>query len=219
MLRRALAASLALAALAAPAATAHEGNPNFRSEVTGAPPGIEAEIVNLDDSIEVRTEPGHEVLALGYEDEPYVRFLPDGTVEANERSPAFFLNRDRFADVDVPASADPEAAPQWTEVASNGVYSWHDHRIHYMGEGTPPQVDDESVETEVFEWELPFEVDGDPATIAGTLTWIPSGGGASIALIVGLGAAVVASFAFFVWRMRRRGRADPGTVKEEQEAW
>jgi hypothetical protein len=221
MLRRALAASLALMALAAPAAIAHQGNPNFKSTATGSIPGLDAKVVNLDDSIEVRAEPGHEVIALGYEDEPYVRFSADGTVEVNERSPAYYLNQDRFADVDVPEVADAKAPPRWVEVAQGGVYAWHDHRIHYMGQGTPPQVTDESVETPVFDWKLPFVVDGDPAQLDGTLTWIPDEGGASVALLAGLGAAVAVAFALFVWRMRRRagGERDAGAGEGGGEAW
>jgi hypothetical protein len=221
MLRRAFAVSLALMALAAPAATAHQGNPNFRSTVTGQVAGMDAQVVNLDDSIEISAEPGHEVVALGYEDEPYVRFSADGTVEVNERSPAYYLNQDRFADVDVPDVADAKAPPRWVEVAQGGTYAWHDHRIHYMGEGTPPQVADESAETHVFDWKLPFVVDGEPAQLEGTLTWVPDEGGASVALLVGLGAAVVLSFGLFVWRMRRRDGAGRGPDADEGggEAW
>ena len=222
MLRRALAASLALLALAAPAATAHQGNPNFRSQVTATDPGFEAEVLSLDDRIQLRAEPGHEVVVLGYEDEPYLRFGPDGTVDVNERSPAYYLNQDRFGEVEVPPDADPAAEPRWAEVAAGGTYDWHDHRIHYMAEGTPPQVADESVETKVFDWAVPLLVDGEPAEVAGTLTWVPDEGGVSAALIAGLGAAVVASFALFVWRMRRRSAAPAGPPKSdegEREAW
>ena len=109
-------------------------------------------MLNLDDRIQLRAEPGHEVVVLGYEDEPYLRFGADGTVDVNERSPAYYLNQDRFGEVEVPPDADPAAEPRWAEVAAAGTYDWHDHRIHYMAEGTPPQVTDESVETKVFDW-------------------------------------------------------------------
>ena len=222
MLRRALAVSLAFLALVSPVAVAHQGNPNFSSQVTDSVPGVEAEVLSLDDRIHVRADPGTEVIALGYEGEPYVRFSPDGTVEVNQRSPATYLNQDRFADVEVPPQADPEASPEWREVAAGGTYDWHDHRIHYMGEGTPPQVEDESVETKVFDWAVPLEVDGESAELTGTLTWVPDGAGASVALIAGLGAAVTASFAVFVWRMWRRssGSEDaPSSGEGDREAW
>jgi hypothetical protein len=208
MLRRVLAGALALIASAPAVALAHEGNPNFRSDISRTPPGLEAEIVNYDDSIEVVAEAGRQLEFLGYDDEPYLRFLADGTVEVNTRSPAAYLNEDRFADVEVPGQADPDATPRWEQVAEHGRYAWHDHRIHYMGEGTPPQVEDESAETHVFDWKLPVRVDGAPATIAGSLTWVPSGGGISAVLLIGLGGAVLVSLALAILRIRRRERDD-----------
>ena len=207
MLRRALAASLALLALASPAAIAHQGNPNFRSEVTGSSPGVDAEVLSLDDRIEIRAEPGHEVVVLGYEDEPYLRFLADGTVQVNQRSPATYLNEDRFAEVELPAQADAEAPPEWSDVAAHDTYDWHDHRIHYMGEGTPPQVE--------------RRVGGDARSSTGRCRcWSTASrrrsperspgcrpkAAPSIALLAGLAAAVLGSFGFFIWRIRRRGR-------------
>ena len=219
MLRRALAASLALFALASPAAIAHQGNPNFRSEVTGSSPGVDAEVLSLDDRIQIRAEPGREVVVLGYEEEPYLRFLGDGTVQVNQRSPATYLNEDRFAEVELPAQADAEAPPEWRDVAAHDTYDWHDHRIHYMGEGTPPQVSDESVESKVFDWEVPMLVDGKPAQVTGTLTWVPTEGGPSIALLAGLAAAVLGSFGFFIWRIRRRAARPASEADSDGEVW
>jgi hypothetical protein len=218
MPRRALAAALALVSLALPTiALAHEGNPNYRSEVTGSAPGVEARVLDFDDRLELEVAPGREAVVLGYEDEPYVRVRADGTVEVNRRSPTSFLNEDRFAEVDVPDSADPEAPPEWEAVAAQGRYSWHDHRIHYMARDLPPQVTDESVETKVFDWEVPVEVDGEPQRIAGTLTWVPDEGGPSIAVAVGLGAAVLASLGLAAWRIRRRHAAD--RAGRDADAW
>jgi hypothetical protein len=219
MPRRAYAAALALFALAAPStALAHEGNPNYRSEVTGSVPGVDARVLDFDDRLEIEVEQGVEATVLGYEDEPYVRVLADGTVEVNRRSPTAYLNEDRFANVDVPAAADAEASPEWDAVAAQGRYSWHDHRIHYMARDVPPQVADESVETKVFDWTVPIEVDGERQRIAGTLTWVPDEGGPSIAVAIGLGAAVLASMAVAAWRIRSRHRSDPAP-DEEPEAW
>ena len=102
MLRHLCVAAAALAALcvlAAPA-LAHEGNPNYRSEVDAISPpveGLDAEILNFDDRIELRNTGGETIVVEGYRGEPYLRFEPDGTVAVNQRSPATYLNEDRFA--------------------------------------------------------------------------------------------------------------------------
>ena len=158
-----LACALAVAAVQAPLAEAHEGNPNFRSEITGIDPatdGLDVEVLNFDDSLRLTNDSGETVTVFGYEDEPYARIEPDGTVEVNENSPAYYLNEDRFAEADVPANADPEAEPDWEQVDTTGEFSWHDHRSHYMAQGTPPQVKDESAETKVFDYAIPIEVGG-----------------------------------------------------------
>ena len=135
-------ALMALCALA-PTAVAHEGNPNYNSEVRAivpAIPGLAAEVLGGDDRIELRNGSDSVVVVEGYRDEPYLRFLPDGTVQVNRRSPALYLNEDRFAQVKVPSSADPKATPSWKRVAENGRYDWHDHRIHWMAKTQPEKV-------------------------------------------------------------------------------
>jgi hypothetical protein len=132
-------ALIALCALA-PAAAAHQGNPNYNSEVRAIVPavgGLQAQVLGSDDRIELRNGSDSVVVVEGYSGEPYLRFRPDGTVQVNRRSPALYLNEDRFAQVQVPASAKPHARPSWEQVAENGRYDWHDHRIHWMSK-TPP---------------------------------------------------------------------------------
>jgi hypothetical protein len=223
MMRRFLAAAgtaLAVAVAASPA-LAHEGNPDFSSQPTGITPevpGLEAEVLNYDDSLQVRNETDQTVLILGYEEEPYVRIDADGGVYVNTNSPAYYLNDDRYGESEVPASADPEAEPSWERVDGSGQYSWHDHRIHYMSRDVPPQVGDESERTKIFDWNVPVVVGNEDATIAGTLTWVGKDGGVSAGLIVGLGAAVLASVALAAWRIRRRSEGeDPD--EPAREAW
>jgi hypothetical protein len=215
MSRTLRAAATALAVLAAaPVALAHEGNPSFRSEVRSLDAeGVTARVTNYDDSLELRNRGGAAVTVLGYRGEPYIRLEPDGTVSVNRRSPAAYLNEDRFAEgVDPPESADPTARPRWEVVARNGVYAWHDHRIHWMSRSLPPQVKDESERTKVFDWTVPIEVDGRRTAIAGTLTWVgePSEG-FPVAAAVSLGAAALAGVALVVVVRRRRRPA--------REAW
>ena len=83
-------------------ASAHQGNPNFRSEIDSITParlgqGIQLEIVNFDDHVRLVNKSGKEVVIKGYDGEPYARISADGTVEVNLNSPAYYLNEDRFA--------------------------------------------------------------------------------------------------------------------------
>jgi hypothetical protein len=220
VLRGAAAGALAALCVLAPPALAHEGNPNYSSQVRSIEPavdGLKAQVLNNDDRIELRNDTGRAVVVEGYRDEPYLRFLSDGTVEVNRRSPAAYLNEDRFADVEVPTRADPEAEPEWEEVAANGRYEWHDHRIHWMSTTPPAAVrEDESRRVKVFDWRLQAAVAGEPATIRGTLTWLgvrdegfPLAAGLSLAAAVVLGAVLM-----IVVRRRRRRPGAP-----VREAW
>ncbi|MEA2366532.1 MAG: hypothetical protein QOI32_2044 [Thermoleophilaceae bacterium] len=216
------AAALALTALCvcAPTAVAHKGNPNYSSEVRSIQPsvaGLEAQVLGNDDRIELRNASDSVVVIEGYRNEPYLRFLRDGTVQVNRRSPAGYLNQDRFAAVDVPASARPDAPPRWERVAQNGRYDWHDHRIHWMSKTPPEPVRrDESRRTKIFDWKLPIAVQGRPGTIQGTLTWLgkDSGGFPTAALIA---LAVVALAGPLLLRLaQRRRRTSAGG---EEDAW
>jgi len=165
---------------------------NFRSEVTGLvdPQAPDAALggdpVPLPDfdGIEWRTRAGdaflqvanrsdREVVVLGYRQEPYLRIGPDG-VFRNARSPATYLNADRFARTPVPDDADAGAEPDWQKVSDEPVWAWHDHRAQWMGEGLPPEaVAAPGKEHLLAEWVTPITVDGVPVGVAGTLRWIP----------------------------------------------
>ena len=96
----------------------------------------------------------------GYEDEPYLRFLPSRVVEVNTRAPSKYANEDRYALRPVPAQANSDATPKWQPVSRDGSYRWFDHRIHLMEKGKPPQVKDESKRTKIFDWDVPMTVGG-----------------------------------------------------------
>jgi hypothetical protein len=218
-MRRALALGVAVALLSASAAQAHQGNPNYRSvvdSITPAVKGVTLHVLNYDDRFELTNHSGRTVTVQGYDREPYARVLADGTVEINKRSPAYYLNDDRFADVKVPARADPKAPPQWSVVDKTGSLQWHDHRMHWMSKSLPPQVKDRSKRTKVFDYAIPLRIGVQPGSIRGTLFWQPdSGGGAPVGAIVGLVAlALVGLGAIAV--VRRRRAAEP---VEGAEAW
>nr|HNH87644.1 transmembrane domain-containing protein [Solirubrobacterales bacterium] len=198
-------------------AMAHQGNPDYRSEITSVQPealgeGLTIEIVNFDDHVRLVNKTGKVVLIKGYDGEPYARVEADGKVFVNLNSPAYYLNEDRFAAVEVPKRADAKAAPDWKQIADNGTFEWHDHRSHYMGTGTPSQVTDESKETKVFDYVIPIEVGGEPAKINGTLTWVGTGSKAPVIPFVILGLAIIAAIVF--WLMRRRRSEDDDGPRE-----
>jgi hypothetical protein len=224
---RAVLATMALTALVvASTATAHQGNPDYRSvigRVTPAVPGVKLQVLQFDDRLALQNTSGKTVVIQGYNREPYARVLANGTVEVNQRSPAYYLNTDRTADVKVPASANADAPPQWKVVDRSGRFEWHDHRIHWMGQGLPPpQVKDKSKRTKVFAWQVPVQIGAAKGDIAGTLYWQPKPGGgppvgaiAALVAIVALGLGVVA----VVRRRRGGGEGAEPAAQTGAEAW
>jgi hypothetical protein len=231
--RRGLPALVAglLALLAVPAgAPAKEAG--VVSELRGTRPavsGLELEVAGGDRFLVLRNDTGRQVIVKGYEDEPYLRFLPNRVVEENTRSPSKYANEDRYALTPLPPQANSEASPRWRPVSRDGSFRWFDHRIHSMERGTPPQVKDESVRTKIFDWRVPMTVGSTPVAALGTLEWVPaSSSGSSTGLIVAVAAAAVlalAALAFLLVRRRRPRAAAAGAAAESprrraaDEAW
>jgi hypothetical protein len=206
---------------AAPAADA-----GVVSELQGVQPpasGLELEVAGGDRFLLMSNGTGKEVVVMGYDDEPYLRFLPSRVVEVNTRSPSKYANEDRYALRPVPPQADSAATPRWEPVSRNGSYRWFDHRIHLMEKGTPPQVKDEDERTRIFDWNVPMSVGGEQAKAVGTLEWVPaSSSGTSPLLFVGLGAValLIGGGTLALMRRRRAGRpAGTGGPKPAEEAW
>ncbi len=209
-------------AMAAPA-FAPPGTPDFRAVVDAIAPaaraaGLKAEVVNFDDHVVLTNDSGSDILILGYDGEPYARMSADGRVEVNLNSPTYYLNEDRFANVALPERADKKAKPAWEEVESTGRFEWHDHRSHYMSEGTPPQVKDESQRTKVFDYRIPIEVDGKSAAINGTLFWHGKETGTPLLPFIVLAVAVLGAGGFLLVR-RRNGRDEETVENKEREVW
>jgi hypothetical protein len=218
----ACAAGVAALLIGAPAALAHQGNPHYRSvvdHVAPATPGVDLSVLNYDDRLALHNTSGKEVLVLDYKNKPYVRSLPDGTVQVNTNSEAYYLNDDRYAQVKVPAGLG--ATPAWKVVGRNGRYDWHDHRIHWMSQSNPPQVKDENARTKIDDWTVPVQIGGRKGAITGSLTWVPLPSdplpvGAIFAFAALLILLLLAVFAV----RRRRAAAADGTPRDEvAEAW
>ncbi len=202
---------MVLAALCAPGALAHGGNPDFRSEFKAVQPvvaGLEVQVLNYDDRLLLINRTGRTVLVRGYEREPYARLRSDGTVEVNKRSPSYYLNEERYGGTPVPEDASPKAQPRWSVVSKTGRFETHDHRIHWMSKGTtPPQVTDAGKRTKVFDWRVPIAVGTQSAAVTGSLFWEPSsGGGVPGAAIAVISALAVLTVVLFVSSRRLRAR-------------
>jgi hypothetical protein len=206
---------------------AHPSNPNFVSVVHGITPsvaGIRVAMLGGDDRLLIRDPGHHTVVVMGYDGEPYARLLPDGAAQVNVRSPATYLNQDRLARVTVPARADASAPPVWTAYTDTGQLDWHDHRSHWMGAETPPQVTDVARRTKIFDYRVPIRIDGRPAAITGTLFWVGRPGSADGGLLswVPVSCAAVGILAalspLVVGRRRRRSRRAVGKAPRK-DAW
>ena len=217
---RLLAVALLVSLALTPSAAAHpraEGYARgFQSKVLDVRPavaGVAVTVVDGDDRLRIANDTDRRLVVLGYDGEPYLR-IEAGGVYRNERSPATYLNRDRFARVAVPLRADPGARPVWRRVSRQPVWQWHDHRIQWMGSAAPAQVQQAPRETHViFDWTVPGRLGDRPLEVAGRLDYEPPDEGGSsavlIALVVITGAAALAGFAFLLVRLRRSEQAAP----------
>ncbi len=171
---------LATLAVAGPA-SAHVGGGQAGSDfdgrvrsVTPALPGITARVLQFGDELEVVNDTATDLEVPGYSGEPYLRIGPDG-VWRNARSPATYLNLDRYAAAGLPPTVDVAAEPDWQQVSTEPQYLWHDHRTHWMSQGVLPPVvaADPTTPHTVIEWSVPMVHGGEPVVVAGELTWRP----------------------------------------------
>ncbi|HEY5153495.1 MAG TPA: hypothetical protein VIJ47_02105 [Acidimicrobiales bacterium] len=144
---------------AAPAGAVAVRPTDMRSSVVAVEPAapVEIRIIGGDALVELTVQPGHEVIVAGYDDEPYLRISPDGTVATNRRSPATGLNRSWTPSDPDAADASATAPPDWLVTGSGGRAVWHDHRIH-AAEVTQPIA-----------WTLLLTVDGTRTEVHGEL--------------------------------------------------
>lgn len=207
MRHAALAVALASVVLC-PAAAAHGGGAaGFFStveQVDPQTPGLVVRVLDGDDRLGLRNETGTEIVVPGYDGEPYLRFTRNA-VYRNARSPATYLNEERLGNVELPAVANAEAEPAWTQVAERSYYEWHDHRIHWMSPVAPPQVRAAAGRRHhVFDWRIRLTVDGRPVALRGSLDYEPPPESRfRLVLIAPLAALALAGTA--LWLRRRRG--------------
>jgi hypothetical protein len=139
-------------------------------------------------------------------------------VQVNQRSPATYLNDNRFAEVTVPKYADAEAKPVWKKVDESGTFIWHDHRMHYMSKALPPQVKDTSAKTKIFNYEIPIEVDSKKGAIDGTLYWVGPSSTSKLPFVIAAIVIVLGGGALVLYVRRRRGHDDGDDGDREGDA-
>ena len=93
----------------------------------------------------------------------------------NVKSPAHYLNRDRYATTTPPADANKSATPEWVKLADGNTAVWHDHRTHWMSPVPPPAIEaNRGVEQTVpGDHHLALTVDGRPVSALVSIVWIP----------------------------------------------
>ncbi len=171
------------------------GPTDYMSEVTQVDPddaGISVDIVGGDSFFLLRVDEGVSVAVVGYQGEPYLRFLADGTVEENQHAPSKYLNEDRYAVGELSEGADADAEPDWLIVSTNGSYAWHDHRTHWMNEVPPPG---RAPGDQVAEGVVPLLVNGVEVDVTVVSVWQqpPS----SLPVVVGFTLGLLLAFALF----------------------
>ena len=226
LIRRPVLIGAVVLALLVPAVAGAAEYDNFRSEVKSIAPavdGLELEVVRGDEALRLRNGTGQTVLVEGYDGEDYLRFKRDGTVEANQRSAATFINVDRFGQREVPENTLPGAKPVWKRIADGGEHTWFDHRIHLTAKRPPARFTRQKEVTKVFNWLVPMSVDGRAVRATGELFWDPtassdSSGGFPVWLAILIGVGVVA---VLVLLLVRRSRRSPRPTDDEpaKEAW
>jgi hypothetical protein len=197
-----------IGATAAPANADAAGPSNYLSSIVEVEPdveGVEAKIIGGDSFLLLSVDSPSVVEVVGYRGEPYLRFLPGGIVEQNDLAPTTYLNEDRYAVVDVPADASPDAEPEWRQVAGDGSFAWHDHRAHWMNEVPPPG---KGPGDQILEGVVPLRVDGVDVDLSVVSIWQPAP--SRIPVVAGLGAGV--ALALVLARRSAAGAAGAGLL-------
>lgn len=167
---------------------------DYRSEVASVTPavdGVDVEVVGGDAFLLLQVAPGHEVMVVGYQGEPFIRVLRDGRVEENRRSPSWALSQERLPAGDLPDDVGAELEPRWIQTALDGTWAWHDHRAHWMGSEPPMGL---GPGDQVVDGVVPLVVDGRPVEVRVVSIWQQPPSPWPAWLGAGLGAAAAVLF-------------------------
>ncbi len=98
---------------------------NYVTRITDAgAPELGWRVDIADSSVELTNNTGTDVVVLGYQSEPYLKFTPGEGVQRNTSSPATYLNEDRLGDVEIPFGVSADDEPVWETVSDTNQFSW-----------------------------------------------------------------------------------------------
>lgn len=122
---------------------------------------MQAKVIDGDQRLWLKVDPGPTAVVLDYTGAPYLRFSPAG-IEVNQSSAMYYLNQ--VPPQTPPTHLGPDTPVRWSRVSSGDSYGWHDGRLHALASvALAPGA------TYVGRWTIPLRVDGAPAAIAGGL--------------------------------------------------
>jgi hypothetical protein len=163
---------------------------SYEARITHVPLGVEAKVVDADQSMWLRTKRASEVIVLDYRGVPYLRITPRGSW-VNVRSEMYFLNANPVEAV--PSWLTAKTAPRWQHLDAASEQTWHDGRLHALTTvALRPGVRD------VGAWRIPLDVDGKPEAISGRLLYEPDP-----SLLWFWPVLVVIACVLAAWRVRR----------------
>lgn len=109
-----------------------------------------------------------EVTVLGFDDEPFLRFSPEG-VAANEASATWLQAGRSYLDGPPDGEVGPQAEPRWVPLADTPAYGWLDPRA------VVPDADRPAQPAVLTSWAIPLQTaDGEVVRVLGETRWMPA---------------------------------------------
>jgi hypothetical protein len=149
--------------------------------------------------------PRQQVVVVGSDGRDFLRLDPKGAW-ANTTSRSFRDNVD-FTDR-------AGGRTGWVKVGEPGRISWLDTRLQYAADRPPAVVERQGRTAELGRWSIPVRIDGAPAHLTGSITWLPitalpakDRGGFPVAAAGTASAAVLGVAALALLARRRRSAA------------
>jgi hypothetical protein len=164
------------AALAVPAADAHQSDPSIVTRIDAIEPALPGVTIEVragvaDQLLVVNTTPTPlTVIATG--GEPFLRIGPT-TVQANTASPDWYLSNSPLGAARVPGTATPNAKPVWRVVANGSSWGWFDHRMHDTSRPLTPELRKARTTVRLADWTIPLRYGATAASVKGHVEYRP----------------------------------------------